>query len=46
MKEEVIAEIRAQKEDAAFTTWLEALKMKVVIKKESTVLREKIQKRS
>jgi len=46
MKEEVIAEIRAQKEDAAFTTWLEALKMKVVIKKESTVLRKKIQKRS
>ena len=46
MKEEVIAEIRAQKEDVAFTTWLEALKMKAVIKKESTVLREKIQKRS
>ncbi len=46
MKEEVTAEIRAQKEDAAFTTWLEALKMKAVIKKESTVLREKIQKRS
>ena len=46
MKEEVIAEIRAEKEDAAFTTWLEALKMKAVIKKESTVLREKIQKRS
>jgi parvulin-like peptidyl-prolyl isomerase len=46
MKEEVIAEIRAQKEDAAFTAWLEALKMKAVIKKESTVLREKIQKRS
>jgi parvulin-like peptidyl-prolyl isomerase len=46
MKEEVIAEIRAQKEDAAFTTWLEALKMKAVIKKESTVLREKIQKRN
>jgi foldase protein PrsA len=46
MKEEVIAEIRAQKEDAAFTTWLEALKMKAVITKESTVLREKIQKRN
>jgi len=46
MKEEVIAEIRAQKEDAAFTTWLEALKMKAIIKKESTVLREKNQKRS
>jgi foldase protein PrsA len=46
MKEEVIAEIRAQKEDAAFTAWLEALKMKAVIKKESTVLRENIQKRS
>jgi parvulin-like peptidyl-prolyl isomerase len=46
MKQEVIAEIRALKEDTAFTTWLEALKMKAVIKKESTVLREKIQKRS
>jgi parvulin-like peptidyl-prolyl isomerase len=46
MKEEVIAEIRAQKEDVAFTTWLEALKMKAIIKKESTVLREKNQKRS
>ena len=44
MREEVIAEIRAQKEDAAFTTWLEALKMKAIIKKESTVLREKNQK--
>lgn len=46
MKEKVIAEIRTQKEDAAFTTWLEALKMKAVIKKESTVLREKNQKRN
>ncbi len=46
MKEEVIAEIRAKKEDAAFTTWLEALKMKAVIKKESTVLREKIKEKS
>ena len=46
MKKEVIAEIREQKEDAAFTTWLEALKMKAVIKKESTVLRKKNQKRS
>ena len=46
MKEEVIAEIRAQKENAAFTTWLEALKMKAVITKESRVLREKIQKRN
>jgi len=46
MKEEVIAEIRAQKADAAFTTWLEALKMKAVITKESTVLREKIKKRN
>ena len=46
MKEEVIAEIRAKKEDAAFTTWLEALKMKAVIKKENTVLREKIKGKS
>ena len=40
IKEEVIADIRAQKEEAAFISWLEALKMKAVIKKESTVLRE------
>ncbi len=46
MKEEVIAEIRAQKEDLAYTTWLEALKMKAVIKKESTVLREKIKQKT
>lgn len=45
MKEEVVAQIRAQKEDTAFTAWIEALKMKAVIKKESTVLREKIEKR-
>jgi parvulin-like peptidyl-prolyl isomerase len=38
-KEEVMSAIRARKEDAAFTGWLEALKMKAVIKKESTVLR-------
>lgn len=38
-KEEVMTAIRARKEDAAFTVWLEALKMKAVIKKESTVLR-------
>jgi parvulin-like peptidyl-prolyl isomerase len=43
-KEEVIAAIRTQKEDAAFTSWLEGLKIKAVIKKETSLLREKTQK--
>jgi foldase protein PrsA len=43
-KEEVMATVRARKEDAAFTTWLEGLKVKAIIKKESQVLREKPQK--
>ncbi|MFZ3057238.1 MAG: peptidyl-prolyl cis-trans isomerase [Smithella sp.] len=38
IKEEVIADIRSQKEDAAFVSWLEALKMKAVIKKEKNIL--------
>ncbi|MEE9910533.1 MAG: peptidyl-prolyl cis-trans isomerase [Deltaproteobacteria bacterium] len=33
-REDLLAGIRAQKEDAAFTTWLEGLKMKAIIKKE------------
>jgi parvulin-like peptidyl-prolyl isomerase len=41
MKEEVIADIRSQKEDAAFINWLEALKMKAVIKKEKNIPGEK-----
>jgi foldase protein PrsA len=43
-KEEVIAGIRAQKEDAAFTAWLEGLKMKAIVKKETHILKEKTQK--
>ena len=37
IKEEVIADIRSQKEDAAFISWLEALKIKAVIKKEKNI---------
>lgn len=43
-KEEVMAGIRAQKEDAAFTVWLEGLKMKAIVKKEKQILRAKTQK--
>jgi hypothetical protein len=39
-----MATVRVRKEDAAFTTWLEGLKVKAIIKKESQVLREKPQK--
>ncbi|OGP88417.1 MAG: hypothetical protein A2031_10090 [Deltaproteobacteria bacterium RBG_19FT_COMBO_43_11] len=42
VKEEVVADIRAQKEEAAFTSWLNSLKLKAVIKKENNVLRKKI----
>jgi parvulin-like peptidyl-prolyl isomerase len=41
-KEEIIADIRARKEEVAFISWLEALKAKAVIKKEYAVLRNKI----
>ena len=41
-KEEIIADIRAKKEEVAFINWLEALKAKAVIKKEYTVLRNKL----
>jgi parvulin-like peptidyl-prolyl isomerase len=44
IKEEVIADIRSQKEDAAFMNWLEALKMKAVIKKESNMPGKKVNK--
>jgi len=40
-REEVIAGLRARKEDAAFAVWLEGLKAKAVVKKETHVLREK-----
>ncbi|HPK53263.1 MAG TPA: peptidyl-prolyl cis-trans isomerase [Smithellaceae bacterium] len=38
-KEEVMADILARKKETAFINWLEALKVKAVIKKESAVLR-------
>ncbi|MCX5850179.1 MAG: peptidyl-prolyl cis-trans isomerase [Deltaproteobacteria bacterium] len=37
VKEEVIADIRLQKEEAAFLNWLEELKKKAVIKKETNI---------
>jgi len=40
-KEEVMAGIRAKKADAAFTVWLEKLKIKAVVKKETRMLSEK-----
>lgn len=44
VKEEVIADIRSQKEDAAFINWLEALKLKAVIKKETNIPVKKVNK--
>jgi parvulin-like peptidyl-prolyl isomerase len=41
-KAEVMADLKAKKEEAAFAGWLETLKMKAVIKKETTVLRNEI----
>ena len=41
-KEEVMADVRAKKEEDAFISWLEALKMKAIIKKEAAVLRSKL----
>lgn len=40
-KEDVMAAIRAQKEEAAFAVWLEGLKMKAIVKKETPVLSAK-----
>ncbi len=37
VREDVIADIRMQKEDAAFTAWLEALKKKAVIKRKTNI---------
>ena len=42
IKEEIIADIRSQKEAAAFVNWLEALKIKAVIKKETKILGKKV----
>lgn len=40
-KEDVVAAIRAQKEEAAFTVWLEGLKVKAIVKKETSLLSTK-----
>jgi parvulin-like peptidyl-prolyl isomerase len=44
IKEEVIADVRSQKEEAAFISWLEALKMKAVIKKQTNIPVKKVNK--
>ncbi|MCK7506745.1 MAG: peptidylprolyl isomerase [Desulfobacterales bacterium] len=43
-KEDVMADIRIQKEDAAFTRWLDGLKLKAVVKKETHGLSQKTTK--
>jgi parvulin-like peptidyl-prolyl isomerase len=42
VKEYVIADIRSQKEEAAFTSWIEALKLKAVIKKKTNISVQKV----
>ena len=42
-KEDILADIRIQKEDAAFTAWLEELKRKAVIKKDTKIFKERLQ---
>jgi parvulin-like peptidyl-prolyl isomerase len=42
-KEDIVAEIRIHKEDAAFTEWLEKLRRKAVIKKDTKIFKEKLQ---
>jgi len=37
VREDIIADIRLQKEESAFAEWLDALKKKAVIKKETNV---------
>jgi foldase protein PrsA len=44
VKEYVIADIRSQKEEAAFISWIEALKLKVVIKKKTNISVKKTNK--
>jgi peptidyl-prolyl cis-trans isomerase C len=41
-KEEVMDDLSTKKKEAAFVSWLEALKIKAVTKKEATVLRNKL----
>ena len=42
-KEDILADILIQKEDAAFTAWLEKLKRKAVIKKDTKIFKERLQ---
>ena len=44
VREDVIADIRLQKEDAAFISWLEGLKKKAVIKKQTNIKIKKLNK--
>ncbi len=44
VREDVIADIRLQKEDAAFISWLEELKKKAVIKKQTNIQIRKLNK--
>jgi len=40
IREKVISDIRSQKEEAAYTSWLEALKVKAIVKKEKNISRK------
>ncbi|HDQ04820.1 MAG TPA: hypothetical protein ENN23_09745 [Deltaproteobacteria bacterium] len=42
VKDEIIAEIHARKQEVAFINWLNSLKLSAEIKKENTVLRKKV----
>jgi len=42
-KDDILADIRVQKEDAAFTAWLDKLKHKAVIKKDTKIFKEMLQ---
>jgi parvulin-like peptidyl-prolyl isomerase len=42
VKEYVIADIRSQKEEAAFISWIEALKLKAIIKKKTNIQGKKL----
>ena len=44
VKKQVIADIRSQKEEAAFISWMESLKLKAVIKKKTKVPEKKVNK--
>lgn len=42
-KDDIMADIRIHKEDAAFTAWLDKLKRKAVIKKDTKIFKEMLQ---